>query len=79
MSLVVKIFGRAFQIYDDVVNLVGKNFGKMKNGLGADITEGKLSFPVVFCLAKYRARKRPVRNGVDAGSAGFGGHQEYRH
>lgn len=62
MSLVVKIFGRAFQVYDDVVNLVGENFGKMKNGLGADITEGKLSYPVVYCLSKYREQKKKMKS-----------------
>ena len=60
LSIVVKLFGRAFQIYDDVINLVEKNFGNMKNGLGEDITEGKISYPIVYCFSKYRGRKNSV-------------------
>lgn len=66
LSIIVKLFGRAFQIYDDVVNLVEKNFGNMKNGLGGDITEGKISFPIVYCLSKFRNRKISFENSINS-------------
>ena len=56
----VKLFGRAFQIYDDVINLVEENFGNMKNGLGEDITEGKMSYPIVYLLSRNKGRKNSV-------------------
>jgi hypothetical protein len=39
---------------------VEKNFGNMKNGLGEDITEGKISYPIVYCFSRYRGRKKSV-------------------
>ena len=56
----VKLFGRAFQIYDDVVSLRVENFAKMKNGLGEDITEGCISFPIIYCVSKVRRRKMSI-------------------
>ena len=57
----VKLFGRAFQIYDDVINLVEENFGNMKNGLGEDITEGKISYPIVYLLSRNKGRKNSIQ------------------
>ena len=51
--------GVAFQIQDDILNLSG-NLGKAN---GDDITEGKKSLPVIYCLRKAAAndRKRLLR------------------
>ena len=42
--------GVAFQIQDDILDLVGEEFAKGKGGLGMDITEGKLSLMVIHTL-----------------------------
>ena len=42
--------GVAFQIQDDILDLVGEEFAKGKGGLGMDITEGKLSLIVIHTL-----------------------------
>ncbi len=44
--------GVAFQIQDDVLDLVGEEFAKGKGGAGMDITEGKLSLMVIHTLQK---------------------------
>jgi geranylgeranyl diphosphate synthase type I len=44
--------GVAFQIQDDVLDLVGEEFAKGKGGLGMDITEGKLTLIVIHALQK---------------------------
>jgi geranylgeranyl pyrophosphate synthase len=44
--------GVAFQIQDDVLDLVGKEFAKKKGGLGKDITEGKRTLIVIHTLQK---------------------------
>ena len=41
--------GAAFQIHDDVLNVIG-NFDKYKKEIGGDITEGKRTLMVVHCL-----------------------------
>ncbi len=41
--------GVAFQIQDDILNLVGEEFGKGK-GVGEDIHEGKRTLIVIHCL-----------------------------
>ncbi len=46
--------GVAFQIQDDVLDLVGEKFAKGKGGLGMDITEGKLSLMVIHTLQKAK-------------------------
>ncbi len=43
--------GVAFQIQDDILNLVGEEFGKAK-GVGEDIHEGKRTLLVIRALAK---------------------------
>lgn len=42
--------GVAFQIQDDVLDLVGEEFAKGKGGFGMDITEGKRSLVVIHAL-----------------------------
>ena len=34
----------------------------MKNGLGEDITEGKISYPIVYLFSKYRGRKNSINS-----------------
>ncbi len=43
--------GVAFQIQDDILNLVGEEFAKGK-GVGEDIHEGKRTLIVIHCLSK---------------------------
>jgi geranylgeranyl diphosphate synthase type I len=52
--------GVAFQIQDDVLDLVGEKFAEGKGGIGRDITEGKRSLIVINTLEKatYRDEKR---------------------
>ena len=52
--------GVAFQIQDDVLDLVGEKFAEGKGGFGRDITEGKRSLIVIHTLEKatYRDEKR---------------------
>ena len=52
--------GVAFQIQDDVLDLVGEKFAKGKGGVGRDVTEGKRSLIVINTLEKatYRDEKR---------------------
>ena len=42
--------GVAFQIQDDILNVVGEKFAKGKGGLGEDITEGKRSLMIIHTL-----------------------------
>jgi geranylgeranyl pyrophosphate synthase len=44
--------GLAFQIQDDVLDLVGEEFSKQKGGFGKDITEGKITLMVIHTLKK---------------------------
>ena len=44
--------GVAFQIQDDILDLVGEEFAKGKGGRGMDITEGKLTLMVIHTLRK---------------------------
>jgi len=52
MGKFAESIGVAFQIQDDILDLVGEEFGKRKGGLGMDIAEGKLSLMVVHTLQK---------------------------
>ena len=47
--------GIAFQIQDDVLDLMSKEFAKKKGGRGQDITEGKRSLIVIHTLEKAKA------------------------
>jgi geranylgeranyl pyrophosphate synthase len=42
--------GIAFQIQDDILDIIGEKFAEGKGGLGMDITEGKLSIIVIYTL-----------------------------
>ncbi len=48
----------AFQIQDDVLDLVGEEFAERKGGLGQDITEGKRSLMVIHTLEKAESRDK---------------------
>ncbi len=50
----------AFQIQDDILDLVGERFAEKKGGLGQDISEGKRSLMVIHALrnAKPTDRRR---------------------
>jgi len=50
--------GVAFQIQDDVLDLVGEEFAKGKGGLGMDITEGKISLIVIHALHEASSSDR---------------------
>jgi len=55
--------GVAFQIQDDVLDLVGEEFAEGKGGFGQDITEGKRTLIVINTLEKatYRDEKRLLK------------------
>jgi len=42
--------GIAFQIQDDILDIIGEKFAEGKGGLGMDITEGKLSIIIIYTL-----------------------------
>ncbi len=44
--------GVAFQMQDDILDLIGEEFAKKKGGVGQDITEGKRSLLVIYTLKK---------------------------
>ena len=44
--------GVAFQMQDDILDLIGEEFAKKKGGVGQDITEGKRSLLVIFTIKK---------------------------
>lgn len=50
--------GVAFQIQDDILNLVGEEFAARKGGAGEDITEGKRSLLVIHTLQKANEKDR---------------------
>lgn len=50
--------GVAFQIQDDILDLVGEEFAKKKGGLGKDITEGKRTLIVIRTLQKATQNDR---------------------
>ncbi len=50
--------GVAFQIQDDILNLVGEEFVQRKGGAGEDITEGKRTLMVIHTLKKASPQDR---------------------
>jgi geranylgeranyl pyrophosphate synthase len=50
--------GVAFQIQDDILDLVGEEFAKKKGGLGKDITEGKRTLIIIHTLQKVNQKDR---------------------
>jgi len=58
MGRFAESLGIAFQIQDDVLDLVGEEFAKGKGGLGKDITEGKLTLIAIHTIQKASAADR---------------------
>jgi len=58
MGRFAESLGIAFQIRDDILDLVGEEFAKGKGGLGKDITEGKLTLMVIHTLQNASASDR---------------------
>ncbi len=58
MGRFAESIGVAFQIQDDILDLVGEEFAKRKGGLGMDIAEGKISLMVVHTLQKAEPSDR---------------------
>jgi len=50
--------GIAFQIQDDILNLIGEEFTAKKGGAGEDITEGKRSLLIIHTLQKANEKDR---------------------
>ncbi|MBS7659262.1 MAG: polyprenyl synthetase family protein [Candidatus Bathyarchaeia archaeon] len=50
IGLFAESIGVAFQIRDDILDLVGEEFAQKKGGLGQDITEGKRTLIVIHTL-----------------------------
>jgi len=50
--------GVAFQIQDDILDLVSEKFAKRKGGLGMDISEGKLTLMVIHTVQKAEPSDR---------------------
>ncbi len=51
LGLFAEALGLAFQISDDILNIAGEKFGKLK-GVGEDIHEGKRTLLVIYALKK---------------------------
>jgi len=58
IGLFAESIGIAFQIQDDILDVVGEEFAKGKGGLGMDITEGKLTLMVIHTLQKANQSDR---------------------
>jgi len=54
MGKFAETIGVAFQIQDDVLDLIGEEFAEKKGGLGQDITEGKRSLMVIHTVEKAK-------------------------
>ncbi len=54
MGKFAESIGVAFQIQDDILDLVGEEFAEKKGGLGSDITEGKRTLMVIYTLSKAK-------------------------
>ncbi|HSV49020.1 MAG TPA: polyprenyl synthetase family protein [Candidatus Acidoferrales bacterium] len=50
--------GVAFQMQDDILDLVGEEFAKSKGCVGGDISEGKRSLLVIYTLQKANAKDK---------------------
>jgi geranylgeranyl pyrophosphate synthase len=58
VGMFVESIGVAFQIQDDILDLVSEEFAEMKGGLGQDITEGKRTLMVIHTLEKAEPKDR---------------------
>jgi geranylgeranyl pyrophosphate synthase len=47
--------GVAFQMQDDILDVIGEEFAKKKGGVGQDISEGKRSLLVIYTLQKAKS------------------------
>ncbi len=56
--------GVAFQIQDDILDLVSEEFAEMKGGLGQDITEGKRTLMVIHTLEEAGPHDRKRLLGI---------------
>ncbi|CBF87199.1 hypothetical protein AN2611.2 [Aspergillus nidulans FGSC A4] len=56
-------FGRFFQIRDDYMNLRNSSYAQQK-GCCEDLDEGKFSYPIVYCAAKYPDFKSPMTENI---------------
>ena len=55
LGRLAECIGVAFQMQDDVLDLIGEEFAKKKGGAGGDISEGKRSLLVIYTLQKANA------------------------
>ncbi|MBI4895817.1 MAG: polyprenyl synthetase family protein [Candidatus Aenigmarchaeota archaeon] len=58
LGILAESIGVAFQIQDDILNLIGEEFKKGKGGFGEDIHEGKRTLMVVHTLNKADEKDR---------------------
>jgi octaprenyl-diphosphate synthase len=67
-----RALGRAFQIADDLLDLVGDEATAGKT-LGTDLEQQKLTLPVIHCLGRLPvAEATRLRDAIRAGGAGLG-------
>jgi len=58
--------GVAFQIQDDILNIVGEQFSEGKGGVGEDIREGKRTLMILHCLETGGEPAKRLRAIVEA-------------
>ncbi|MBS7646832.1 polyprenyl synthetase family protein [Candidatus Bathyarchaeota archaeon] len=58
LGIFAESIGIAFQIQDDILDLVGEEFAEKKGGRGQDITEGKRTLMVIHTLKVANAKDR---------------------
>jgi len=58
LGRLAECIGVAFQMQDDILDLVGEEFAKKKGGVGGDISEGKRSLLVIYTLQKANAEDK---------------------
>ena len=60
-------FGVIFQLIDDILDYSGEAINIGKN-LGADLTEGKITLPLIYAMKKSnKAQKKIIRNAIKEG------------
>jgi len=58
-------FGISFQINDDLINIYNEDYSKLK-GIGDDIVEGKLSFPILHYIDHFKSDQSQIKRLFDA-------------
>lgn len=58
LGVFAEAIGVAFQIQDDILDLVGEHFAEKKGGRGQDIKEGKHTLMVIYTLKKATPKDR---------------------